>query len=117
MNQSVNWSTDKLSEWFPALSERKNYTTVQGTEWLPNSEFVKNKLINDDFRDCVYQGEPCLASWAEKYHLVYSYLFLSKAYCPKNSANCLNYFDLSIRSSKKYQNIFENDGVVIFKKN
>lgn len=33
------WATDPVTEWFPALAERKNLTTVQGYEWMP--EFQK----------------------------------------------------------------------------
>jgi hypothetical protein len=30
------WETDTVGEWFPALTERNNALTVQGSEWKPN---------------------------------------------------------------------------------
>jgi hypothetical protein len=32
---STWWETDAVGEWFPALAERTNLLTVQGSEWLP----------------------------------------------------------------------------------
>ena len=33
---STWWETDAVGEWFPALAERTNLLTVQGSEWLPD---------------------------------------------------------------------------------
>lgn len=37
------WGLDTSAEWFPALSRRAGVLTVQGTEWLPDAQFLKNQ--------------------------------------------------------------------------
>jgi len=116
MDPSIAWHIDQLGEWFPTLAEREGITTVQGSEWLPNSSFETKKQIYNEFKDCVYSGEQCLTLWAERNHINFSYLYISKGECLINSANCLNYFDSSVRASQNYQMIFENNGAVVYQK-
>jgi hypothetical protein len=107
---------DKSNEWFPSLAQRKSQTTVQGTEWLPKGSFEKQKRNYYDLKECGKSGVNCLESWAVNNTIEYSYVYLTKENGDNENGGCLIYFETDIRQSDKYQKIFENDEVLIFKR-
>jgi len=56
------WWNDFASEWFPALTDKSNLTTVQGYEWI---EGAYQKKAGDylALRKCVDIGPACVAKW------------------------------------------------------
>lgn len=117
MESNKTWSVNKVSEWFPALAERKSLTTVQGTEWLPDSGHQKIKTWAAEAIECSQSGESCLSTWSEKNHLHVGYLFISKQEDLSTCEECQLFEIDSIKSSQKYQLIYENEGAAIFKSN
>ena len=72
------WTTDYISEWFTALSNRISVSTVQGSEWLPDYRY--NDLINlyKEVQICAMENFSCLLSWEKNNGISYSYLYISK---------------------------------------
>jgi hypothetical protein len=116
MNPNKTWSTDSTSEWFPAISERRNLITVQGTEWLPSSTYADIKRLSSEAKDCFSIGETCLSTWEESNKINFDYLYISKQVTPKAYEKCDDLFTNSIQSTQKYLPVFENEGAAIFKK-
>jgi hypothetical protein len=70
------WETDTVGEWFPALTERNNALTVQGSEWKPNyqQKIADYKELNSTIKSGRITGNALL----EKYPNVnYIYVPLS----------------------------------------
>jgi hypothetical protein len=116
LNTNKTWSTDSTSEWFPAISERRNIITVQGTEWLPASTYLDIKRWSSEVKDCFSIGESCLSTWGTTNRIGFDYLFISKLDTSKTCEKCDVLFTNSIQSSQKYLPVFENEGAAIFKK-
>jgi hypothetical protein len=114
----IKWHMDKMGEWFPALTQRKSLTTIQGTEWLPNSTFENDKLIYDGFKKCADIGESCLSEWSAKNEMLFNYLVVSRCVNTADSLDAgLNYFNQTVHDSGKYDVVYENEAVTIFHKN
>ncbi len=116
LDSANTWGADRSNEWFPVLSERKSLTTVQGTEWLPDGQFEKNKNQYNELKSCANKGTACLGSRAGQYMMDYSHVYLTRSDCASNSGYCLLPLEMSLRESPDYTNIFENDAVLVFKK-
>ena len=58
------WWNDYISEWFPALVDRENVTTVQGSEWVPE-DYEKKVYSYRILRGCPVVGPECLEDWRE----------------------------------------------------
>ena len=70
------WETDSTAEWFPALTERHNAVTVQGTEWRPD---YKLKIADyKELNSAIKSGRFTVETLLEKYPTVnYVYVPLS----------------------------------------
>jgi hypothetical protein len=115
IDSADNWSDDMVSEWFPALAQRHSWITVQGVEWLPNDEFSKQQMIYKEGKQCIFKGAACLSSWADKYSIIYTYVFVTKSECIINSTNCTNYLISTLASSTEYKQVYMDEGAAIFK--
>jgi len=91
-------------------------TTVQGSEWLPDGQFDKNKKNYYELKSCMNKGTSCLEIWAGQYSLAYSHVYITKTDCMSNNGYCLIPLELSLRQSTNNKIIFENDSVLILKK-
>lgn len=53
-------------EWFPALSERRSLTTIQGSEWLPGEKHYNAQMpALTSVRACLYQNVECVKMKAD----------------------------------------------------
>ncbi len=117
LNPSIEWHMDKMGEWFPALTERKSVTTIQGTEWLPDSTFEIDKQIYDDFKECAETGESCLSAWSRQNGNNLDYLVVSRINGSMQSLDTgLSYFNKTVEESGNYDLLYENEAVTVFKK-
>jgi hypothetical protein len=116
------WATDQESEWFPVLAERLSPSTVQGTEWLPDGAFdlaIERYLA---LQSCSIEGSVCLSDWSEEYGVSFSHVFVSKTPFNENElktkilADCCTALVDSLRASRAYTTVFENDDVVVFER-
>ncbi|MEX1294782.1 MAG: glycosyltransferase family 39 protein [Candidatus Limnocylindrales bacterium] len=63
---SDDWGSDDLSEWFPALSERRTATAAQGLEWIAQTRDA-HQAAEDRLATCRQGPDPaaCVAAWIE----------------------------------------------------
>ena len=74
---STWWETDAVSEWFPALAERANLITVQGTEW--RADYRENIAKYKEFVKRIKAGTFSFADIQQKFPGInYIYLPLTK---------------------------------------
>jgi hypothetical protein len=61
---SADWGSDDLSEWFPALSERRTATAAQGLEWIADTRDA-HQAAEDRLATCKAAADPaaCVADW------------------------------------------------------
>jgi hypothetical protein len=107
-----DWTTDYVTEWFPALTGRVSLTTVQGSEWLPNGQYQKNKDTNSLLQSCTIKGFSCVSTWAVDNKISYSYLYLSKSQVDETGTYLpITYFPVLL---DQYKLVYENQGVNIY---
>lgn len=70
------WASDRSSEWFPALTERKSLGTVQGTEWLDNDAFDAAQAEFNALQSCAQADARCLEAWARQTHNSFDYVYI-----------------------------------------
>lgn len=116
LDSAITWGADRSNEWFPVLSERKSLTTVQGSEWLPDRQFEKSKNQYYELKNCLTDGIACLESWAVQNKVDYSHVYITRSDCAPNSGYCLIPVEFALRESLKYEKVFENDIVLVYKK-
>lgn len=117
LNPSIGWHHDKMGEWFPALTQRKSLTTIQGTEWLPDTAFEKDKQIYDNLKECADTGESCVSAWSRQYGKKFDYLVVSRINGSMQSLDTgLSYFNRTMEESGNYNRVYENEAVTVFKK-
>jgi hypothetical protein len=106
-----DWFIDCISEWFPALTSRKSVATIQGIEWLPRDNTYHPRYI--DLQKCTNVDTSCLSTWAEKYNVSYSYVYLHKPMVGKTIVALPIYYSLNL--SDQYQLAFDNSRVSIYR--
>lgn len=77
---STFWEDDAVSEWFPALTDRRSVATVQGYEWLGREAWQRQQTAYDDLQNCAADVLPCVVSWADEYDQPVTHVFLPKGY-------------------------------------
>lgn len=109
----LEWFTDPISEWFPALSGRISVSTVQGSEWLPDHQIKKQIVRYNQLQSCAELDYSCVRSWAKDNDISFSYLYVSKRNDDDQglSLPAIN----SIMTSDQLRLVFDNPGVSIFK--
>jgi hypothetical protein len=103
-----------LLEWFPALSERTNISTVQGREWLPARQNFRARLeAFPDLYACLFQDAACLERWATAQDDSFDYIYLSLPPGP-GSAPRQSALSQSLLKSDQYQVIYQTSAVLVF---
>ncbi len=115
------WGIDATAEWFPALSERISITTVQGSEWLPNSIYSQRIDAYAALADCTGQNAACLEEWAVD--LEFSHIYIAKGRPslsdldrPGQKLNCCTPLIASLAGSAAYVQIYDSPDAAIFRK-
>jgi hypothetical protein len=117
IDSANTWGVDRLNEWFPALALRMSLTTVQGTEWLPDHRFEKQKADYYELKKCAQAGLSCLETrLTADNSFGGTHILFSKSDCSTGNGICLANLVLSFQQSENYQKIFENDRVIVFKR-
>lgn len=116
LDSAITWGADRSNEWFPVFSERKSLTTVQGSEWLPDRQFEKSKNQYYELKNCLTDGIACLESWSRQNEVDYSHVYITRSDCAPNSGYCLIPVEFALRESQKYEKVFENDIILVYKK-
>lgn len=98
---------DPFVEWLPALSERRNQSTLQGYEWLLGEKFFERYSDLAELQKC--ETVACVEEWSSRTKLEYQFVVIAKL-----SKNEL--VNLSFANSKKYRQIYNNGEVAIYRK-
>lgn len=117
LSNSIDWQTDQLAEWFPAMTDRKSLTTVQGTEWLPDGRYYDARKFNEAIKDCMVSDYSCIPKILEEAKIKADYVWVSKDKCENKSKICTLPFLSNIRYDDNYLLVYENDGVAVFSAN
>ena len=105
---------DPLQEWFPALTERRSVTTIQGLEWTLAEGFFTWFDQLAELQRC--EDVTCVQAWAEGNRIEYDYLIvLSPEDDGLNEVERLNQLSGSARSSDEFLLFHELDYALIFK--
>jgi len=70
------YGTDRVSEWFPSLSQRTSLTTPQAHEWLPDREFTRRIALHAALQACAVQDLSCIERWAAQEELRFSHIYI-----------------------------------------
>jgi hypothetical protein len=108
-----NWPTDKVQEWFPALTDRKSLMTVQGQEWLP--DFQTREKMYFVMKTCEKRGVTCIESAVARYKLTMTHLYVSNALNRASPGECCRLILEQLQSSAKYRRIYKNMDVSVWK--
>ncbi|MCS7009775.1 MAG: hypothetical protein NZL98_00195 [Anaerolineales bacterium] len=104
-----------LTEWFPALSQRQNLTTIQGREWLNGEEHFTIKTdLYIDLYNCLDQDAACLETWAAQNEETFDYVYLSHQ-TPGGGVRVSRLSD-SLRAAPAYRLVYETAEVLIFER-
>jgi hypothetical protein len=77
LSPAASWSVDRVAEWFPALAERLNLTTMQGTEWLPESSRKIGKDFYQELSGCQRDNKICIQKLVNTRRALFDYLLIS----------------------------------------
>lgn len=117
LSNSVGWPTDKVAEWFPALSGRTSLNTVQGMEWLSERAFSRMKEDYLVLKECLFKEASCLETWAEARGVTFTHIYLSKSESELQCKSpCSLPIQISLKASASYKVIFENQAAVVFER-
>lgn len=102
------WWNDFAAEWFPALTDKANLTTVQGSEWI-EGEYQKRV---DDYlalMNCADIGPVCIASWEADNDLQVDLLVIGQA---KDRRGFIEHFV----QDGSYQVVYSGSEYLVFNK-
>ena len=103
-----------LLEWFPALSERTNISTVQGREWLPGKQNFRIRLdAYPDLYACLFRDAACLEQWAARQDDTFDYIYLSLIPSP-GQAPRQSVLAESLLRSDRYRVVYQTPAVLVF---
>ena len=96
---------DPFVEWFPALTERRSQTTIQGFEWLLGAGFYDRYGAIAEVQACKTAG--CFAEWSTRNGLDYQYLVIQRAGVDQELIGSLD-------QASGYEVVYSSDGVLIY---
>jgi hypothetical protein len=111
--------SDWTIEWFPALTDRINETTIQGLEWIDGRQFLPRVHQIQAIQNCVNASPSlqCVESYAKELGAQYDYLYIAKKTAPKDYAATIR-GDTLIRelmqANDRFKMVYQTDEVVIF---
>lgn len=84
------WEADRLSEWFPVLTQRHSVATFQGFEWLGKEHWRVQLDRYEQLQACSRETAPCLGAWNDAKGVDAEYVVLPKGPMagPQGPADC-----------------------------
>ena len=119
LSGSASVACDSVAEWFPAVSGRQSLFTVQGTEWTKADEFKPFIREAVDMQMCSRGTPECVDGLVGASE--YDYVYLSKGIQVENCeplplAVDFSYFAESVRNDARYEVVYENDDVLVYRR-
>jgi hypothetical protein len=116
----TNGGTDRMSEWFPALTGSVSIATFQGQEWT--GQWQRTLRSYDDLQACANSSVICLHDWEAKYARSHESVLLShqgpqaQTDRLRSGSMCCPGLKESLLNSPEYQLVYDEQDVVIFRK-
>ncbi|MFN3492189.1 MAG: hypothetical protein ACK40V_08225, partial [Anaerolineales bacterium] len=98
---------DPFIEWFPALTERRNQSTIQGYEWLLGGNFFVRYSDLSELQKC--KSATCVEDWSLRTALDYQFVVIT--HIKENDL-----INQSFINSETYQQVYANDEIVIYQR-
>lgn len=109
LDQQGNPLHSPLTEWFPALAERRSIATIQGTEWLNGKNSYTNQFnAIVGVQQCIYSNVNCIYELQGALSDKYEYIMLSVAGGQSPLIDSLN-------SSRDFSLIYSEDSIKIYR--
>jgi hypothetical protein len=114
------WAADSSAEWFPAIANRRNLATVQGTEWLPRH--ADQVVWSGELLTCSQRGTECLDAWARLTALSWTHVYLphsnrqSSPLYQSATDDSLWTLRNSLRRDLRYEVIYDGVGATVFRR-
>jgi hypothetical protein len=96
---------DPFVEWFPALTERRSQTTIQGFEWLLGSDFYKRYGDFAEVQGC--KTFDCITDWSNRTGLEYQYLVIQRLGVDKKLI-------VSLDKANAYETVYSTNEALIY---
>jgi hypothetical protein len=112
---TLDWNADRVLEWFPTLTDRTSLTTVQGHEWISQTEFDAFQYTSRRILACTPADLSCI----EKLAVLdggYDYVYVSlKADTREVTLFNLSVADRSLENNPTFEKVYENTDVAIYR--
>ncbi len=105
--------TDYTNEWFPVIARRRSQTTIQGYEWISETDFTSLYDALSQMQECIrsVQPLPCIEKVVvTNPDMEFDYILL------KRDAEQVGNLIININSSGRYKTIFTNDRAIVYEK-
>lgn len=96
---------DPFVEWFPALTERRSQSTIQGYEWLLGNLFYVRYSELAELQRC--DSVACVEDWSKTTGLDYDFIVLREV----RMGDLVGLFQVE----DEYVEVYSADGIIIFK--
>ncbi len=107
LDENTNPVTSPLTEWFPALTNRKSIGTIQGAEWLAEEQnFSSRYATTSRLLKCVHETVECL-NRAQPEIPRYEYIMLS---IPGGSSP----LGSALKQNNSFELVYSSSSVMIF---
>lgn len=104
------WPTDKTSEWFPVLADRRSVATAQGYEWVPDGTFARRVWMHDQANGCAEADAACAVQWRTATGTTYDYLMISKP----PYGQCCQRLRQSLNVDSHFRPVYDGPGATIY---
>ncbi|MEK6752622.1 MAG: hypothetical protein AABZ00_10195 [Chloroflexota bacterium] len=113
LDEQGNPLLSPLTEWFPALAERRSIATIQGTEWLAGKRHYNYLYpVITNLHQCLYQDVGCLHEFQAGLPDEYEYVMLSE-----NQGNAQLPLIVSLNEDPGFTLVYSTSRMYIFKAN
>lgn len=97
---------DPMQEWFPALTERRSQTTLQGLEWTLADGFVLRLGYLSRLQGC--EQVKCIENWSQEASLGFTHVLIEKSVSMNHLLNSLQ--------QSNYQLIYETPEFMVYQR-
>lgn len=110
---------DWILEWFPTLTDRISLTTIQGYEWLSESNFREHIYTIQSLQNCLAVNAPlkCVEVQSEKLATGYDYIYITRKSFSENKSTItqggLLIFELT-QDTERFKKVYQTEDVSIF---
>ena len=97
---------DPMQEWFPALTERRSQTTLQGLEWTLAEGFVSRLAYLSRLQGC--EQVECIENWSKEANLNFTHVLIERSVLMNHLINSLQ--------QSNYGLIYETPEFMVYQK-